>query len=38
MRNWEGLGRLQTGTAAILADSDETFEQVAPRRRDDERR
>jgi DNA modification methylase len=27
-----------TGTAAILADNDETFEQVATRRRDDERR
>jgi len=27
-----------TGTAAILADSDETFEQVATRRRDDDRR
>jgi DNA modification methylase len=34
IRRYEAL----TGTAAILADSDETFEQVATRRRDDERR
>jgi len=34
IRRYEAL----TGTAAILADSDETFEHVATRRRDDERR
>ena len=34
IRRYEAL----TGTAAILADSDKTFEHVATRRRDDERR
>ena len=34
IRRYEAL----TGTAAVLADSGETFEQVAARRREDERR